>query len=98
MSATAQNDPAATIAEKLPEPVVMPTLLGVGSGNYNAEPTHFFISFLTHILMVILIVGSTKYFVDNAPKIKQTVVELIDPGSIALPPSADQSGGGGGGG
>jgi TonB family protein len=96
MSATAHTDPV--LAQKLPEPVIMPTLLGVGYGNYDAQPNNFYISFVVHILAVVLIVVSTKFFVDNAPQIRQQVVELIDPGSITLPPSASESGGGGGGG
>jgi periplasmic protein TonB len=97
MSATAPNHPGNTLPPN-GDPVVMPTLLGVGYGNYNAQPNNFYISFLVHILMVVMIVISTKYFVDNAPQIKRQVVELIDPNSIVLPPAANESGGGGGGG
>jgi periplasmic protein TonB len=80
------------------QPVVMPTLLGVGYGNYNAQPNNFYLSFLIHVLGVALILIVSKFVVDKAPVIRRTVVELVDPSDIILPPSASQSGGGGGGG
>jgi protein TonB len=76
----------------------MPTLLGVGYGNYNAQPNNFLLSFLLHIVAAVAILLATKYFVDNTPKIRQTVISLIDPSELTLPPSAKQAGGGGGGG
>jgi periplasmic protein TonB len=76
----------------------MPTLLGVGYGNYNAQPNNFYLSFLIHALAIALILIGSKFIVEKAPQIKQTVVELVDPSDIVLPPSASQAGGGGGGG
>jgi protein TonB len=76
----------------------MPTLLGVGYGNYNAQPNNFYLSFLIHLLGIAVVLIGSKFVVDKAPQIRQTVVELVDPSDIILPPSASQSGGGGGGG
>lgn len=79
-------------------PVVMPTLLGVGYGNYDAQPNNFIFSFLVHILAVAAIVISTHFFIENKEEIKRTVISLVDPSDIILPPSDKVSGGGGGGG
>jgi TonB family protein len=76
----------------------MPTLLGVGYGNYNAQPNNFYLSFLIHVIGVAAILIVSKYVVDKAPEIRRTVVELVDPSDIVLPPAASQAGGGGGGG
>ena len=96
MATTLPNPPV--LPPKNNEPVVMPTLLGVGYGNYNAQPNNFYLSFLIHVLGIAMILIVSKLVVDKAPQIKQTVVELVDPSGIILPPSASQSGGGGGGG
>jgi periplasmic protein TonB len=80
------------------EPVIMPTLLGIGYGNYNAQPNNFYLSFLIHIIAIVGILLASKFLVDKAPEIRRNVVELIDPSGIILPPAPDQSGGGGGGG
>ena len=76
----------------------MPTLQGIGYGNYNAQPNNFLFSFLVHILGVAAIVLSTHFFIENKEEIKKTVIALVDPSDIVLPPSKDISGGGGGGG
>lgn len=76
----------------------MPTLEGVGYGNYNAQPNNFIFSFLLHVLAAFAIVLSTHFFVENKEEIKKTVIALVDPSAIVLPPSKDISGGGGGGG
>ncbi len=96
MATTLPNPPV--LPPKNNEPVVMPTLLGVGYGNYHAQPNNFYLSFLIHVLGIAMILIVSKLVVDKAPQIKQTVVELVDPSGIILPPSASQSGGGGGGG
>lgn len=76
----------------------MPTLLGIGYGNYDVQPNNFVFSFLAHIVAVAAIVLSTHFFIENKTEIKRTVISLIDPSAIVLPPSKDISGGGGGGG
>ncbi|HUS18855.1 MAG TPA: energy transducer TonB [Terriglobales bacterium] len=92
------STPASGIPNKLNARPVMPTLEGIGYGNYNAQPNNFIFSFVVHILIVAAIVLSTKFFVDNKEEIKRTVISLVDPSDIVLPPSKDISGGGGGGG
>jgi periplasmic protein TonB len=76
----------------------MPTLEGIGYGNYNVQPNNFIFSFLAHVVGVAAIVLSTHFFIENKTEIKRTVISLIDPSEIVLPPSKDISGGGGGGG
>jgi TonB family protein len=96
MATTLPNPPVLPPDKR--EPVVMPTLLGVGYGNYNAQPNNFYLSFLIHVLGVAMILIVSKFVVDKAPEIRRTVVELVDPSDIVLPPAATQAGGGGGGG
>ena len=80
------------------EPVVMPTLLGVGYGNYEVQKNNFILSFLGHVVAVAAILLISHYLVENKELVKKNVMTLIDPSSMILPPSATQSGGGGGGG
>jgi periplasmic protein TonB len=95
MATTLPNPP---VLPDKKEPVVMPTLLGVGYGNYNAQPNNFYLSFLIHVLGIALVLIVSKFVVDKAPQIRQSVIELVDPSDIVLPPSATHAGGGGGGG
>lgn len=82
----------------IPSQVVMPTLQGIGYGNYDAQPNNFIFSFLLHIVAVAGIILSTHFFIENKEEIKRTVISLVDPSEIVLPPSATVAGGGGGGG
>ncbi len=102
MSSTAIQGPpppAPSASGKPAEPVVMPTLLGVGYGNYNAEPNNFILSFLIHTLGVFALVFITHYLIEHKEDMKQRVVYLLTPGDdIILPAAGSRSGGGGGGG
>lgn len=80
------------------EPVVMPTLLGVGYGNYQVEQKNFLLSFLGHVVLVAGILLASHYLVENKEMVKRNLVTLIDPSAMILPPSDTTSGGGGGGG
>src|SRR4051794_17330529 len=80
------------------EPVIMPTLLGVGYGNYEVQPNNFILSFLVHTIGVFAIVWVTHFLVSHAPAIKQNVMILVSPDDIVLPVGKDKPGGGGGGG
>ena len=78
-------------------PIVMPTLLGVGYHNYDAQPNNFIFSFLAHTLILLLVVFGGNFLWQNRVQIKQ-MVDVNNVGSIILPPAPDAAGGGGGGG
>jgi TonB family protein len=78
-------------------PVVMPTLLGVGYHNYDAQPNNFVFSFLAHMLILLLVIFGGQLFWKNRVEIKK-MVDVSGVGSIILPPSPTAAGGGGGGG
>jgi protein TonB len=80
------------------EAVVMPTLLGVGYHNYDAQPNNFIFSFVAHILLGLLILYGGQYIWNNRVQIQKTIVDVTNVGAITLPPSPTQAGGGGGGG
>src|SRR5438067_7268427 len=91
---------AIPISPKLPvdnRPAVMPTLLGIGYGNYDARPNNFILSFLLHALAIAGLLVATHFFVTKRDEIKNTMVTFLSD-SIVLPPSATEAGGGGGGG
>lgn len=78
--------------------VILPTLFGVGYHNYDARPNNFIVSFLAHIVAVLLVLFGGQFLWDNRVEIKQKLVDVADVGSIILPPSPEVAGGGGGGG
>jgi len=100
MSVAPSMTPAAPPPSSLvPQPSVMPTLLGEGYGTYRTRPAAFIISFTGNILVVALLVVSTHWVVEHRQQIKQNVVSLVtDISPYVMPPSAKESGGGGGGG
>jgi periplasmic protein TonB len=93
------GDPNSTSPEQVQPagPVIMPTLQGIGYGNYNARPSNFVLSFLLHVLGVAFILIATHFLVQNKEEIRQRVITLVAP-DMTLPPSDTVSGGGGGGG
>src|ERR1043165_492465 len=103
MSSSAANGPAINgpqaphVARPL-DPTIMPTLQGVGYGNYEVRPFNFVYSLLAHGLILAAILWATTFVVQNKEMIRKTVVDLVDPSGIVLPASASKSGGGGGGG
>jgi TonB family protein len=76
----------------------MPTLQGVGYGNYEVRPFNFVYSLLAHGFAIAIIIWVTNFVVQNKDVIKKTVVELVDPSDLTLPASSKRVGGGGGGG
>jgi protein TonB len=78
---------------------VLPTLFGEGYGTYQVRRETFVLSFLLHILAVVLIVVSTSYLYSHREEIKQQVTGIVtDISPYVLPPSSSKAGGGGGGG
>jgi protein TonB len=90
--------PKAPNATRVVDPTILPTLQGVGYGNYDVRPFNFVYSLLAHGLAVALILWMSMFVVKNKDVIKQQVIDLVDPSGLTLPASATKSGGGGGGG
>lgn len=92
-----------SLQPNLPRPAaeadILPTLFGKGYGNYDVRPNNFVYSFLTHILLGILIVVVPIWLTKNPePKIQAISVFMGDLKPYVLPVSAKIAGGGGGGG
>ena len=82
-----------------PEPSVLPTLFGEGYGLYTTRPSTFVLSFLIHVLVIVLLLTSGTYVARHSQEIKQHVVGLVsDVSPYVLPPASTRAGGGGGGG
>jgi len=78
---------------------VMPTLFGVGYGSYQVRRETFVVSFLLHVVAVVLIVVSGSLVYTHREEIKQQVTGIVtDISPYVLPPSSSKAGGGGGGG
>jgi protein TonB len=102
MSSSAASGPARTgstvpQAPRVVDPTILPTLQGVGYGNYDVRPFNFVYSVLGHCLAVAVILWATHFVVQNKEAIKQTVVDLVSP-DLTLPADSHKVGGGGGGG
>ena len=92
---TAATQPAETI----PSPEILPTLFGVGYGNYQVQRTSFVLSVLVHVLGMILLLTGGIYLAAHHNEIQQQVIAIFPADdSILLPKSTTCSGGGGGGG
>ena len=82
-----------------PEPTVLPTLFGEGYGLYTTRPSTIVLSFLIHVLAIVVLLSSGSYVVRHRQEIKQQVIGLVaDVSPYILPPAATRAGGGGGGG
>jgi TonB family protein len=82
-------------------PDFMPSLYGLGHGEYQVKPTNFIYSFVLHSAVVALILTSGYWVVKHQDDIKQSVTEIFAPTDISpyvMTPSKTQAGGGGGGG
>jgi protein TonB len=102
MSSSAANGPVrpgspASTVSRVVDPTIMPTLQGIGYGNYEVRPFNFVYSLLAHGVILALILWMTNFVVQNRVAIRQTVTDLIDP-NLVLPASSTKAGGGGGGG
>jgi TonB family protein len=82
-----------------PAPDILPTLFGVGYGNYQVQRTSFILSILIHTLGLILILTGGIYLASHHEEIQQQVMAIFPADeSIPLPTAPTRSGGGGGGG
>jgi periplasmic protein TonB len=99
MQSSPSNQPGPPVPlARVSEPVILPTLQGVGYGSYEVRPTNFLYSFLLHLVGLIAILIITHYLVEHKEVIARTVIQLVDPSDIVMPPSVTKAGGGGGGG
>jgi periplasmic protein TonB len=82
-----------------PEATILPTLFGDGYDSYKVRKSTFVLSFLSHLLILVLVVASGRFVVAHRHEIQQQVVALItDVSPYVLPAAASRAGGGGGGG
>src|SRR5579872_3751791 len=106
MSAATTNTPnlpappnnSGSKAEPFPQAVELPTLLGIGYGNYPVQQNNFLLSFVAHILLVACVLLVSQFLVTHSEETKKIVTQIFLPSDLALPPSSKKSGGGGGGG
>lgn len=84
--------------ETPPENAVLPTLFGAGYGTYQVRPENFVLSFLSHTLLIGLLLLLVHFGVQTAAKLdkpKYDSTELVSP---YIPHVGTKAGGGGGGG
>jgi periplasmic protein TonB len=81
------------------EPEILPTLFGEGYGLYTTRGSTFLLSFLVHVLAIVLLLVSNRLVATRRHEIRQQVIGIVTEVSpYVLPPSAPRAGGGGGGG
>jgi len=83
---------------QLPQASDLPTLFGVGYGNYPMQPNNFLYSFILHIAFIAIVLLISQFIVSNKEAVKQSITELIMPSDYVLAASKNKAGGGGGGG
>jgi periplasmic protein TonB len=81
------------------DPTILPTLFGEGQGLYRIQQSTFVLSFLLHVMAVLLLFTSGAFLVTHRQQIQKQVVGIVtDISPYVLPASAIKAGGGGGGG
>ena len=81
------------------EPAILPTLFGEGYGLYKTRGRTFLLSFLVHVLAIVMLLVSSRFVATRRHEIRQQVMGIVTEVSpYVLPPSASKAGGGGGGG
>jgi len=81
------------------EPEILPTLFGGGYGLYKTRGSIFLLSFLVHVLAIVLLQVSSRLVATRRHEIRQQVIGIVTEVSpYILPPAASKAGGGGGGG
>ena len=81
------------------ECVILPTLFGEGYGLYRTKRSTFFVSFVAHALVLVLLFLSGRYVTVHRRELQQQVIGVVTEISpYILPASPSRSGGGGGGG
>ncbi len=82
-----------------PVPDILPSLFAESWGAYAPNRRTFVLSFLLHMLVIILIVTGSIYLVSHKTEVRQQVVAVFTGDSLTIPlPAARKAAGGGGGG
>jgi TonB family protein len=84
--------------EPVPENVVMPSLFGAGYGTYQVRPENFILSFLSHTVLIALVLFLVHFGYQTATKVTEKPKYDITDISPYLPHVGAKAGGGGGGG
>src|SRR5271155_914228 len=87
----APNDPGPG-NNRLPQASDLPTLFGVGYGNYPMQPNNFLYSFILHIAFIAVILLISQFLVTHKEVVKQAITELILPSDILLNASKNKAG------
>jgi len=75
---------------------ILPSLFGVGYGNYPVHRGNFAISMAVHIALIAMMAASGLWLTrQSQPKVQVTSFVLTDQSSYPLPPSIGKNGGGG---
>lgn len=83
----------------LSESATLPTLAGEGYGLYQTQKNSFFVSFVVHAVIIVLLLTSGSYVVKHRQDIRQQMIGVvIGVSPYVLHPSKSRAGGGGGGG
>ena len=59
------------------DPIILPTLFGEGQGLYRIQQSTFLLSFLLHVLAVLLLFTSGTFLVAHRQQIQKQVVEIV---------------------
>lgn len=81
-----------------PEEMVLPTLFGAGYGTYQVRPENFVLSFLTHTVVIIVVLLLVRFGVQTATKADEKPKYDVTDISPYIPKIGTRAGGGGGGG
>ena len=77
------------------EPEILPTLFGEGYGLYTTRGSTFLLSFLVHVLAIVLLLLSSRLVATRRHEIRQQVIGIVtDISPYILPPSSSKAGGG----
>src|SRR5215510_4734804 len=79
-------------------PEMLSSLYGLQYATYQTKPQNFILSFVLHMLALVLIVLVTTYIAQHPKEIKQELIKAIDISPYLPSTIGGPSGGGGGGG
>jgi len=62
----------------------LPSLLAGGYGTYQTRPENFLLSFLSHVLLLLLLLGTYHFAIGSAPKIDLSRNNIVDIGAAPI--------------
>ncbi len=77
---------------------ILPTLFGVGYGNYPVQRGNFLLSLLAHAAVVALAIAASFWMMGHHAQVSHSIMNGLGEVSLYIPPEYLQSHGGGGGG